>query len=322
MSADILIVDDECAIADLVEVYLKNEGYTVHKFYTAADALACVNHTKLDLAILDVMLPDMDGFTLCQKIRENHLFPILMLSAKVEDMDKITGLTLGADDYITKPFNPLELVARAKTQLRDYIRYNPAGGADTIQEYDIRGLQISKATHKCILFGEELLLTPLEFSILWYLCSKQGQVVSSEELFEAVWGEKYIDSNNTVMSHIARPEKDLELLLAGAEQLAHPTEEPIHLPDTYTDTARLILRYHSLDGAKRICARRNPYSSQLRYLESASPAVQQSMGRHCTVWCEEQQCSTATVFQPPFGFIPTCTNRRGSYPCCRSRCRL
>ena len=267
MSADILIVDDECAIADLVEVYLKNEGYTVHKFYTAADALACVNHTKLDLAILDVMLPDMDGFTLCQKIRENHLFPILMLSAKVEDMDKITGLTLGADDYITKPFNPLELVARAKTQLRRYIRYNPAGGADTIQEYDIRGLQISKATHKCILFGEEL-------------------------------------------------------LLAGAEQLAHPTEEPIHLPDTYTDTARLILRYHSLDGAKRICARRNPYSSQLRYLESASPAVQQSMGRHCTVWCEEQQCSTAAVFQPPSGFIPTCTNRRGSYPCCRSRCRL
>lgn len=207
MSAAVMIVDDEEAIANLVEVYLQNEGFTVHKCFNAAQALACVEREKLDLAILDVMLPDLDGFTLCQKIREHHLFPILMLTAKVEDMDKITGLTLGADDYITKPFNPLELVARVKTQLRRYIRYNPGGGGGEPAEdqgYDIRGLQISKSTHKCLLFGEELALTPLEFSILWYLCSKQGQVVSSEELFEAVWGEKYMDSNNTVMSHIAR----------------------------------------------------------------------------------------------------------------------
>ena len=203
MDTHILVVDDEAAIADLVEVYLKNEGYTVHKFYDAAGALACVAREHLDLAILDVMLPDMDGFQLCQKIREEHLFPILMLTAKVEDMDKITGLTLGADDYITKPFNPLELVARVKTQLRRYTRYNP--GAEAVrEEYDIRGLQISRATHKCVLFGEELPLTPLEFSILWYLCQHRGQVVSSEELFESVWGEKYMDSNNTVMSHIAR----------------------------------------------------------------------------------------------------------------------
>ena len=203
MGIDILVVDDEAAIANLVEVYLKNEGYTVHKFDNGTDALACVESQKLDLAVLDVMLPDMDGFTLCQKIWQDHLFPILMLTAKVEDMDKITGLTLGADDYITKPFNPLELVARVKTQLRRYTRYNP--GAEAVrEEYDIRGLQISRATHKCVLFGEELALTPLEFSILWYLCTRQGQVVSSEALFEAVWGEKYMDSNNTVMSHIAR----------------------------------------------------------------------------------------------------------------------
>ena len=204
MDIDILVVDDEAAIADLVEVYLKNEGYTVHKFDNGTDALACVERQKLDLAILDVMLPDMDGFTLCQKIRQKHLFPILMLTAKVEDMDKITGLTLGADDYITKPFNPLEVAARVKTQLRRYMKYNSAGGGGEVTEYDIRGLQISKATHKCVLFGEELSLTPLEFSILWYLCSRQGKVVSSEELFEAVWGEKFMDSNNTVMSHIAR----------------------------------------------------------------------------------------------------------------------
>ena len=204
MSAEILVVDDEQAIADLVEVYLKSEGYTVHKCSTAAEALAVLERTRLDLAVLDVMLPDMDGFTLCRRIRERHLFPILMLTAKVEDMDKITGLTLGADDYITKPFNPLELVARVKTQLRRYTRYNPAGAPEYAGEYDIRGLHISKATHKCLLFGEELSLTPLEFSILWHLCARQGQVVSSEELFEAVWGEKFMDSNNTVMSHIAR----------------------------------------------------------------------------------------------------------------------
>ena len=205
MPQHILVVDDETAIADLVELYLSNEGFAVHKFYNALDALACVEAIPLDLAVLDVMLPDMDGFALCQRIREHHLFPILMLTARVEDMDKITGLTLGADDYITKPFNPLELVARVKTQLRRYTRYNQAGrvSADP-QEYDVRGLQISRDTHKCTLFGEELSLTPLEFSILWYLCRRQGRVVSSEELFEAVWGEKYMDSNNTVMSHIAR----------------------------------------------------------------------------------------------------------------------
>ena len=206
MPEHILVVDDETAIADLVEVYLTNEGFAVHKFYNAAGALACVDAVPLDLAILDVMLPDMDGFALCRRIREGgKLFPIVMLTARVEDMDKITGLTLGADDYITKPFNPLELVARVKTQLRRYTRYNQGLQAPAEAEgYDIRGLQISKVTHRCTLFGEELPLTPLEFSILWYLCQRQGRVVSSEELFEAVWGEKYMDSNNTVMSHIAR----------------------------------------------------------------------------------------------------------------------
>ena len=203
--AEILVVDDETAIADLVGVYLRNEGYGVHLCYNAADALACVERTRIDLAILDVMLPDLDGFTLCQKLRERYLFPIVMVSAKVEDMDKIMGLTLGADDYVTKPFNPLELVARVKTQLRRYTRYNTGETATKeVIEHDFRGLQISKATHKCTLFGEELSLTPLEFSILWYLCERRGNVVSSEELFEAVWGEKYMDSNNTVMSHIAR----------------------------------------------------------------------------------------------------------------------
>ena len=120
----ILVVDDEKEIADLVELYLANEGYTVYKFYDSGEALACIGETPLDLAVLDVMLPDLDGFQLCQKIRETHPFPIIMLTAKGEGMDKITGLSLGADDYMTKPFQPLELVARVKAQLRRYKQYN------------------------------------------------------------------------------------------------------------------------------------------------------------------------------------------------------
>ena len=204
MPQRILVVDDETAIADLVEVYLQGEGFTVHKFHNAADTLASVHAAPPDLAILDVMLPDLDGFTLCRRIREQHLFPILMLTARGEDLDKITGLTLGADDYITKPFNPLELVARVKTQLRRYTRYNQGAAPAQPEEYDLRGLQISLSAHLCTLFGEEIPLTPLEFSILWHLCQNRGRVVSSEELFESVWGEPYLDSNNTVMSHIAR----------------------------------------------------------------------------------------------------------------------
>jgi len=201
----ILVVDDEKEIADLVEVYLKNENYQVLKFYTATEALHCIKKETISLAILDVMLPDMNGFALCQQIREEHLFPIIMLTAKVEDMDKIMGLTLGADDYITKPFNPLELITRVKTQLRRYTRYNTTDNIAAEKcEYDSGGLYICPESHKCTLNGEELSLTPIEFNILWYLCERHGKVVSSEELFEAIWGEKYFDNNNTVMAHIAR----------------------------------------------------------------------------------------------------------------------
>lgn len=210
MSERILIVDDEKEIADLVEVYLQNDGYQVYKFYNGRDALACVEEQDISLAILDVMLPDVNGFSMCQRIRETRFFPIIMLTAKVEDMDKIMGLTLGADDYITKPFNPLELMARVKTQLRRYKRYNGADSTAPVQEYDIRGLYISKESHKCTLNREEIFLTPIEFDILWYLCERKGRVVSSEELFEAVWKEKYLDNNNTVMAHIARLREKLK----------------------------------------------------------------------------------------------------------------
>ena len=206
MHEKILVVDDEREIADLLVVCLKNEGFEVRKFYDGAEALACVEKGGLDMAILDVMLPGIDGFRICQKIREKYFYPVIMLTAKVEDMDKIMGLTLGADDYITKPFNPLEVVARVKTQLRRYTTYNRGEAPDgPAAEYDVRGLIINKDSHKCTLYGKPVSLTPMEFSILWYLCENKGRVVSSEELFEAVWGEKYLESsNNTVMAHIGR----------------------------------------------------------------------------------------------------------------------
>ncbi|SDN57377.1 two-component system, OmpR family, response regulator VanR [Bacillus sp. OK048] len=212
MNENILLVDDEEQIADLIEVYLRNDGYTVHKFNNGTDALKCLESTKIDLAILDVMLPDIDGFHICRKIRETQFFPIIMLTAKVEDSDKIMGLTLGADDYITKPFNPLELMARIKTQFRRSGKYNQQIQAveKDETEYDIHGLVINKATHKCLLYGKELALTPIEFSILWYLCERKGTVVPSEELYEAVWGEKYLDNNNTVMAHIGRLREKLK----------------------------------------------------------------------------------------------------------------
>ena len=201
----ILIVDDEKEITDLVEIYLKNEGFDVYKFYKAEGVLDHLKKQPIDLAILDVMLPDQSGFDLLREIRGNWFMPVIMLTAKIQDTDKITGLTLGADDYITKPFSPLELVARVKTQLRRSTWYNQSQPQEEPDDsICIRGLVIERKSHKASLNGSELDLTPLEFDILWHLCSHQGEAVSSEDLFETVWGEKYYESNNTVMAHIAR----------------------------------------------------------------------------------------------------------------------
>ncbi len=203
MAANILIVDDEQAIADLVEVYLLNENYKVFKFYNGRDALNCINNERIDLAVLDVMLPDINGFSICRRIREKHNFPVIMLTAKEEEIDKITGLTLGADDYITKPFRPLELVARVKAQLRRFTKYNSMEPAKEERLIAFSGLVLDMDKHECMLNEKKISLTPTEFSILWVLCSNRGRVVSSEELFQEVWGDKYFsNSNNTVMVHI------------------------------------------------------------------------------------------------------------------------
>ena len=202
MSEKILIVDDEQEIADLIDLYLQNENYTVFKFYTAKEAIDCIENTEIDLAVLDIMLPDISGLSICQKIREKHTYPIIMLTAKDAETDKITGLTLGADDYITKPFRPLELVARVKAQLRRYKKYNTAS---TQKENVIvhSGLVIDINTHECHLNDKPLSLTPMEFSILRILCERKGNVVSSEQLFHEVWGDEYYNkNNNTITIHI------------------------------------------------------------------------------------------------------------------------
>ena len=199
----ILVVDDEREIADLLEFYLKNEGYGVCTYYNATDALQCIKEKNIDLALLDVMLPDGDGFSICRTIRETHKYPIIMLTARVEDMDKIAGLSMGADDYVTKPFNPLEVMARVKAQLRRYKRYNEAAHEDE-NVFDYGGLIINHATHECTLYGEPISLTPTEFNILWLLAQNHGKVVSSEDLYESIWGERYLDGNNTIMVHIRR----------------------------------------------------------------------------------------------------------------------
>lgn len=202
MAETILIVDDEQSIADLVALYLENENYQVFKCYTAAQALRIIDIEDIDLAILDIMLPDMSGFEICRRIRQKHTYPIIMLTAKIESTDKINGLSLGADDYVVKPFIPLELVARVKAQLRRYKRYNStAQDAEDILTHG--GLVLNIKTHACLLNEKPLSLTPTEFSILKILCQQKGNVVSAEELFRRIWGEEYYSKNNsTITVHI------------------------------------------------------------------------------------------------------------------------
>lgn len=206
----ILLVDDEKEIADLVEAILKNEGYGVCKFYEAWAALKeAERNPSVELAILDVMMPEVDGFSMCAKIREKHTYPIIMLTARVEAIDKVTGLSIGADDYVTKPFLPLELLARVKAQLRRYKTYS-AMGQESGAVFDRNGLFINQKEHTVTLYDTPVNLTPTEFEILWLLCENVGTVVSSEQIFETVWKEKYFDSNNTVMVHIRRLREKLK----------------------------------------------------------------------------------------------------------------
>ncbi|MGC6177676.1 response regulator transcription factor [Lacrimispora sp. 38-1] len=202
----ILVVDDEKEIADLVEIYLVSDGYKVYKANNAEEGLEVLNKNQIHLVLLDIMMPGMDGLSMCKKVRETNNIPIIMLSAKSTDLDKILGLGTGADDYVTKPFNPLELTARVKSQLRRYTQLNPnsAVNESAKNEIGIRGLTINKDNHKVTVYGEEIKLTPIEFDILYLLASNPGRVFSTDEIFEKVWNEKVYEANNTVMVHIRR----------------------------------------------------------------------------------------------------------------------
>lgn len=198
----VLVVDDERAITDLVGIYLKNEGYEVTLAYNGADAARAILMQDFDLAILDIMLPDIDGFELLRTIRANHTYPVIMLTARDAQSDKIEGLTLGADDYVVKPFRPLELVARVKAQLRRYTSYGTRDQAEDA-EVSVNGLTINRVARQVTVDEKPVRTTPLEYAILLYLVEHRGKVVPVEELFRAVWNEEFMaGSNNTVMVHI------------------------------------------------------------------------------------------------------------------------
>ena len=203
---NILVIDDEKEIAELVEIYLVSDGYKVFKASSAQEGFDILDKENIQLILLDIMMPGMDGLEMCRIIRETRNIPIIMLSAKSTDLDKIMGLGIGADDYVTKPFNPLYLTARVKSQLRRYTKLNPNSAAqeNAKNEISIRGLVINKDNHKVTVYDEEIKLTPIEFDILYLLASNPGRVFSTDEIFERVWNEKVYEANNTVMVHIRR----------------------------------------------------------------------------------------------------------------------
>lgn len=203
----ILVVDDERTITDLVGIYLRNEGFAVTLAYNGADAARLILEQEYDLAVLDIMLPDVDGFELLRSIRAAHTYPIIMLTARDSQADKIEGFSLGADDYMVKPFRPLELVARCKAQLRRCTSYGSRGQAPDDEENGpliaFNGLEINRDARSVKVDERMVRTTPLEYSILLYLAEHRGCVVPVEELFRAVWDEEFLaGSNNTVMVHI------------------------------------------------------------------------------------------------------------------------
>ncbi len=209
---EIIVIDDDKEIAQLVEIHLVSEGYKVWKANSAREGLQMIAAEDIKLVILDIMMPGMDGLSLCAKIRESSAIPIIMLSARSTDLDKIIGLGAGADDYVTKPFNPLELTARVKSQLRRYTKLNP-NSHDEKQDKEITldHLTINRENHRVTAYGKEVKLTPIEFDILYLLASNVGRVFSTDDIFERVWNEKMYEANNTVMVHIRRIREKIEM---------------------------------------------------------------------------------------------------------------
>ncbi|MDS0525706.1 response regulator transcription factor [Clostridium sp. SHJSY1] len=211
-SYNVLIVEDEKEIADAISIYLNNQGYNVFKASDGLEGLEIIERESLHLAIVDIMMPRMDGREMVMKLRETYDFPVIMLTAKSEDMDKIMGLNIGADDYITKPFNPMELLARVNSQLRRYSKYLSLINSSKIKtnNFVIGGLELNQDTKEVTVDGEFVKFTPLEFKILELLMKNPGRVFSSEEIYERVWNEEAINTN-TIMVHVRNIREKIEI---------------------------------------------------------------------------------------------------------------
>lgn len=209
--AKILVCDDDKDIVEAIDIYLTQEGYEVQKAYDGDEAIKVLKSNEVDLLIMDVMMPRLDGIRATLKIRENMSLPIIILSAKSEDADKILGLNIGADDYITKPFNPLELVARVKSQLRRYTQLGSTARSDNQSEFRTGGLVIRDDLKEMTVDGEKVKLTPIEYNILLLLVKNQGKVFSINQIYENIWNEEAIGADNTVAVHIRHIREKIEI---------------------------------------------------------------------------------------------------------------
>ena len=208
---NILVCDDDKAIVEAIEIYLSQEGYHILKAYDGEQALKILETEEVHLLVLDVMMPRLDGIRATLKIREKHSIPIIILSAKSEDVDKILGLNVGADDYVTKPFNPLELVARVKSQLRRYTQLGGTAKKESEHVYEVGGLQINDDLKEVTVDGEKVKLTPIEYNILLLLMKNQGRVFSIDQIYESIWNEEAIGADNTVAVHIRHIREKIEI---------------------------------------------------------------------------------------------------------------
>ena len=209
--ANILVCDDDKDIVEAIDIYLTQEGYEVLKAYDGDEAIKVLKSNEVDLLIMDVMMPRLDGIRATLKIRENMSLPIIILSAKSEDADKILGLNIGADDYMTKPFNPLELVARVKSQLRRYTQLGSTARSDNQSEFRTGGLVIRDDLKEVTVDGEKVKLTPIEYNILLLLVKNQGKVFSINQIYENIWNEDAIGADNTVAVHIRHIREKIEI---------------------------------------------------------------------------------------------------------------
>ena len=208
---NILVCDDDKEIVEAIEIYLTQEGYEVLKAYDGEEAIQTLKKEHVDLLIMDVMMPRLDGIRATLKIREENSLPIIILSAKSEDADKILGLNIGADDYVTKPFNPLELVARAKSQLRRYTQLGSTVQDEKKEVYEVGGLSINDELKEVTVDGESVRLTPIEYNILLLLVKNQGKVFSIDQIYENIWNEEAIGADNTVAVHIRHIREKIEI---------------------------------------------------------------------------------------------------------------